>query len=313
MGKRTMSRFKHIFGPVMSRRLGRSLGIDLVPRKTCNNNCVYCQVGATPQYTTERAEYVPTDEVIAEFEEWLALGEETDRVTFSGNGEPTLHSRIGEIIAEVKRLSPYPVAVITNGSTLADPRVRNELMTADLLVPTLEAAEQSLFERINRPAPGTLIIEIIIGLIAMRHVMKGEMWLEILLAEGLNDGDEALSMLAKAVQKIKPHRVQLHTLDRPPAEKSVRPVSAARLQEIAAEYFPGAEVVASRTEKANAVSGDLRAIALDTAARRPIRASDLAAATGNALDIAEKTLTLLERDGLLKRREDNGETFYSAE
>jgi wyosine [tRNA(Phe)-imidazoG37] synthetase (radical SAM superfamily) len=298
----------------MSRRLGRSLGIDLVPKKTCTFNCVYCQVGATPEYTTERAEYVPADEVIAEFKEWLKLGQKTDWVTFSGNGEPTLHSGIGEIIAEVKRLSPFPVAVITNGSTLAEPQVREELKAADLLVPTLEAAEQPLFERINRPAPGTLIIDIIVGLIAMREMMQGEMWLEILLVEGLNDNEEALSLLAKAVAKIRPHRVQLHTVERPPAEAMARPLSEARLREIADVYFPGADIATRRTS-GDAANGarDIRRVALETASRRPIRAEDLAAAAGVDRDFAAKTLVLLKHGGLLSSREDNGETYYTAE
>jgi wyosine [tRNA(Phe)-imidazoG37] synthetase (radical SAM superfamily) len=280
---------------------------------TCTFNCVYCQVGATSQYTTERGEYVPAAEIIAEFDNWLELGQETDWVTFSGNGEPTLHSGIGDIIGEVKRLSPYPVAVITNSSTLTDPEVRNELKAANLLVPTLEAAEQGLFEQINRPAPGTLIIEIIVGLIAMRDIMQGEMWLEILLVEGLNDHDEVLSLLAKAVARIRPHKVQLHTVERPPAETRSRPLSETRLRDIADIYFPGAEVAPRRVPNdAPAAARDIREIALETAARRPICPEDLAAAAGVALDFAKKALVLLERERLLRRRGDDGDTYYTA-
>ncbi len=307
-----MNSYKYIFGPVMSRRLGRSLGIDLVPKKTCTFNCVYCQVGATQRYTTERAEYVPIADVISEFERWLDSGQKTDWVTFSGNGEPTLHSGIGEIIAEVKRLSPYPVAVITNSSTLVDPRVRAELKSVDLLVPTLEAAEQGLFGHINRPVPDTLIIEILVGLIAMREIMQGEMWLEILLVEGFNDDDEALSLLAKAVKKIRPHKLQLHTVERPPAETRARPLSEDRLREIADIYFPGAEVAPHRVpDDVQAAVRDLRQIALETAARRPIRAEDLAIASGADIDIAEKTLILMEHEGLLLSKQNGEHIFYT--
>ncbi len=227
----------HIFGPVNSRRLGRSLGIDLLPKKICNLNCIYCEVGATTRLTCERREYVPTAEIIAEIDSYFADGDrlaEIDIVTVTASGEPTLHSGFGEILAHLKETTGKPIAVLTNGTTLMDAQVRRELGQADVVIPSLDSAREQSFRKLDRPATCLDLGEIIEGLILFSHEYKGKLWLEILLARGINDSDEDVAALQEVIERMRVDRIQLNTVARPPLESFARPVSEQRLQEIAA-------------------------------------------------------------------------------
>lgn len=216
---------KYVFGPVPSRRLGQSLGIDPIPQKTCNWNCVYCQLGRSTPMTNERREYIPCEAILAEVDEALCshVPGEIDWVTFVGSGEPTLHSGLGEMIRGVKAQTSIPVAVITNGALAYLPEVRADLSLADVVLPTLDAGSEGLYRKINRPWPELTFERLINGLLAFRAEYKGMFWVEVMLVRGLNDGETALRELASVLDRIKPDQVHLSLPVRPPAENWVQP------------------------------------------------------------------------------------------
>lgn len=214
-----------VFGPVPSRRLGRSLGIDPVPLKTCNWNCVYCQLGRTRPLVNQRRAYIPTDTILADVEQALAAHphSDIDWVTFVGSGEPTLHRDLGLLIRAVKRLTATPVAVITNGALLYLPEVRAELVAADAVLPTLSAGSEAVYRAIHRPHPETTFERLLSGLVAFRAEYQGKLWPEVMLVRGLNDSEAALRDIAKALQQVHPDAVHITLPERPPAEPWVMP------------------------------------------------------------------------------------------
>ncbi len=216
---------KYIYGPVNSRRLGLDLGISLTPHKTCSYDCVYCQLGKTRELTSQRRECVPLVEVIGELRGWMrehpADLERLNFVTIAGFGEPTLYIHLGEAIHEVKRLTHKRVAVITNASLMNDPAVRRQLLEADLVVPSLDSVTQYIFERIDRPARGILVEDIIAGLIAFRQEYRGAIWLEVMLVKGVNDAPEEIRKLKSVIERIKPDKIQLNSPVRSTAENGV--------------------------------------------------------------------------------------------
>jgi wyosine [tRNA(Phe)-imidazoG37] synthetase (radical SAM superfamily) len=216
---------KYVFGPVPSRRLGHSLGMDTLPPKTCNWNCVYCQLGRTVPLTNERREYYPGEAILAEVTETLAghRAGEIDFVTFVGSGEPTLHSGIGRLIRGVKSLTDLPVAVITNGSLLYLPDVRRDLAPADVVLPSLDAGTADLYRQINRPHPEVSFERLVDGLVAFRKEYNGKLWVEVMLVQGLNDTEIALKEIALVLRCIEPDEVHINLPSRPPAETWVRP------------------------------------------------------------------------------------------
>ncbi len=212
----TQSPMKYLFGPIVSRRLGVSLGVDILPPKTCNLNCIYCEVGSTTSLTNTIAEYSPTEEIIRELDEYLASRPAIDSITFSGSGEPTIHSGIGKIIRHlVKNYPAYKVSVLTNGTLLWKKEIREALSPAHLVLPSLDAASEKAFRKINAPEKSLDINKIIDGLEIFCREFSGEVWLEIFISPGINDTDEEIQLLISAVKKIKPHKVQLNSLDRP--------------------------------------------------------------------------------------------------
>jgi wyosine [tRNA(Phe)-imidazoG37] synthetase (radical SAM superfamily) len=215
----------YVFGPVPSRRLGQSLGIDTIPLKTCNWNCVYCQLGRTMPLTNERHEYVPVKDILLEVEQVLRsrVNGGIDWVTFVGSGEPTLHSKIGELIRSVKNMTSLPVAVIINGSLFYLPEVRAELSIADAILPTLDAGTPELYRKINRPHPQITFERLVNGLIAFREEYRGKLWVEVMLVRGLNDTPQALENIAKILQRVKPDAVHINLPTRPPVETWVQP------------------------------------------------------------------------------------------
>jgi wyosine [tRNA(Phe)-imidazoG37] synthetase (radical SAM superfamily) len=213
---------KYVFGPVPSRRLGQSLGVDLLPPKSCIWNCVYCQLGRTKQFVTERSEFFPRQEILDEIVETLEGGLQIDWITFVGSGETTLYKGIGWLIHEVKRITAIPVAVITNGSLLHMPEVRQELLEADAVLPSLNAGSAGLHDLIDRPASGFSYRLHIEGLMQFRKEYRGKLWLEVMLIAGMNDTDEALEDLAEVIEEIHPDSVHLVVPTRPAPESSVR-------------------------------------------------------------------------------------------
>ena len=240
---------KYVYGPIPSRRLGQSLGIDVVPLKTCNWNCIYCQLGRTVPLTNERREYVPSVEVIAQLKQALDAHKsgEIDYISFVGSGEPTLHSNIGWMIREIKAMTDIPLAVITNGSLLYLPEVRADLSAADVVMPTVNAGNAELYQRIARPHPEVTFARVAEGLISFRQIFLGTLWVEIMLIKDVNEGVETLRELATVLRAVQPDEVHITLPTRPPSETWVEPPdeegimrATAILGDIAHVVHPGA-------------------------------------------------------------------------
>ena len=308
MGRRVL------FGPVPSRRLGRSLGIDLLARKTCTLDCVYCECGPTEALTLERKEYVPTQDVLDELDAFLAGRPALDSITFSGSGEPTLHLGIGKIIHYIKDNYPeYPVTVLTNGTLLTDPAVRAELVRADRVVPSLDAVSDAAFTAVNRPVPGLDNAAVIEGLVRFREEYHQQLWLEFFLVPGQNDAPDELAAIAAAAARIRPDRVQLNTVARPPAEPDARAVSLDELDALA-ELIPGfVEVIADHPLPASNTEGRGSAdLVLDLLRRRPCTLQDIAAGLDMHPNEVLKYTDRLVREGLVEHQEVAGRNYYSA-
>ncbi len=227
---------RYIYGPVNSRRLGLSLGLSLTPHKVCDFDCVYCQLGRTLERSLERKEYLKIDEIVAEVNSWIANNPESVKslsfITLSGSGEPTLNSGIGLLIDSLKKIIAVPVAVITNSSLLADEQVRRQISGADLIVPSLDAVTEEAFQKIDRPAEGVNLLEIIEGLVNLRKEFKGRIWLEVMLVKGVNDNLAHTRRLKEVIERINPDKVQLNSPVRCTAEENVEPLDAKHLERI---------------------------------------------------------------------------------
>ncbi len=231
--------YKFLKGPIKSRRLGSSLGIDLLPRNICSENCIYCECGPTEVLTAERKEYVQTEKVIAELEEKLSQQPACDYITFSGRGEPTLHEDIGEIIDFITTEFPsYRIAVLTNSTLLKCAGVRGELMKADLIVPSLDASRESTFQEVCRPAGGIYLEDIEKGIKLLSEEFYGKIFLEILLMPGINDSPREIEGFKRIIHQIDPDRIDLNSVDRPPVESNAAGMTKKRLQSIARK-LPG--------------------------------------------------------------------------
>ena len=306
--------YKYLFGPVPSRRLGMSLGIDLIPKKVCSLDCVYCEVGKTTKLTTNRLEYVKFDNIVAELKDFMSIQPKIDFMTFSGSGEPTLNSRIGEVLNFIKENYPdIKTAVLTNGTLLSDRNLRQELLKADVILPSLDAAGQEAFEKINRPAPGILIKDYVQGIIDLRKEYKGKIWLEVLFLKGYNDTEDELKRLKKAIEKINPDSIQLNTLDRPGTERGLIPLSKNELQHIIDFWeFNNIEIIASQLQrtKISSYRSDVESAILETIARRPCTLDDLHRFLGIHVNEINKYLGTLEKEEKITTQSLERGVFY---
>lgn len=269
----------HVFGPVPSRRLGRSLGVDLVPFKTCSYDCIYCQLGRTTNKTLERREWTPVDAVLDEVKEKIAA--KPDYITLSGSGEPTLCTRLGEIIEGIRSFTDIPVAVLTNGSLLWRKEVRAEIAAAQLIVPSLDAGDMRMFEAVNRPAAGLGFDQMVEGLIAMREEFSGTIWLEVFILGGHTADVSEIGKINGCVTRIKADQVQINTVIRPPAESFAFAVNRPRLEELAQLFTPEAEVIADfRAAHAQTDFAATRDTVLQLLERRPCSVDDIAEGIG---------------------------------
>lgn len=302
-----------IFGPVASRRLGVSLGIDIIPPKICPFDCIYCELGRTTKKTVVREEYVPADTVDRAMEDFFA--EEISHlgyVTFSGSGEPTLHSKIGHFIDKVKGLTETDVAVITNSSLLHDPHVRGDLIGADLIVPSLDAATQDTFGRINRPVRGLKIDTVIEGIRLLVRQFSGEVWLEILIVDGINDGPAEIEALARAADRIGADRIQIGTVVRPPADAGARAITDDRLAEIASRFEGKVEIIPMYRGTAERDSNRSQAERIVAMLRiRPETLDELSGSLGmNRIEIL-KCVDALRREHVVQEIEFEGRSYYT--
>lgn len=316
---------KYLYGPVPSRRLGRSLGVDIVPHKVCTLDCVYCQLGKTLTKTLERKDYVPIQAVLTELAEALAGGVEADYISIAGSGEPTLHARLGELIDGIRQVTSIPVAIITNGTLLYMPDVRADCAKADVVMPSLDGADERTFGKINRPYPGISAEKVISGLCQFRKEFPGRIWLEVFFVEGVNTDPEQIAAIRRAVERIKPDKVQLNTAVRPTAEANIKRLSPERLRDIAARLGPGCEVVADfsparhethdkdqppQTGQSHAIS--VREALFSMLKRRPCSINDISAGLGITPDEAIAQVAELQRIGLITSEERAGNTFFKA-
>ncbi|MGH2271695.1 radical SAM protein [Anaerohalosphaeraceae bacterium U12dextr] len=271
---------KYLFGPVPSRRLGLSLGVDIVPLKTCTQNCLYCQLGMDATQSIERKEYVPLQDVLAEIQHRLQTGLKADYITISGSGEPTLNSGLGWLIDRIHEQTTIPVAVITNGSLLWRPDVRDDCAKADVVLPSLDAGDSETFQKLNHPHPEIDFSRFVEGLIAFRHIYQGQLWLEVFICEDINTSDAALHNLGHIIDQIKPDKVQLNTAVRPTAHPEIRAVSPQKMAEIAQKLGRNAEVIADFPKDKTGSADCTPESVMETLVRRPCTIEGLASSLG---------------------------------
>ena len=303
----------YLFGPVPSRRLGLSLGVDILPRKTCTLDCVYCELGETDRRALRRMEYVPTEAVIEELRTLLPTYSNVDVITFSGSGEPTLHSGLAQMISAVKEMTNIPVAVITNGTLLFREDVRNDLLQADIVLPSLDAATLETFRRVNRPHPHLNPDEIIEGLVQFRKQYKGHLYLEILLVKGMNDSREELFSLRDAVRRIKPDRLQLNTVVRPPALPSAEPVEPDALEAIRTFFGDSCEIISSAHKEPHEGMEQLNnARVLAILRRRAMTLHELGLAIDAPLSAIQQSLHILKELEMIRAFEFQEKKYFEA-
>lgn len=309
----SLSDYKYLYGPVPSRRLGRSLGIDLVPFKTCTYDCVYCQLGRTTNKTMVRCPYVPVENVLSELKTKLATGKRPDFISLAGSGEPTLHSEIGELISLIKKMTTIPVAVLTNGSLLFMPEVRTALMQADLVIPSLDVGDEALFRYVNRPHEGISFEEMVNGLIEFTRNFPGDVWLEILLLSGITGMVDEVRKIAAYTEKIGAQRIQINTVCRPAAEDYACAVSGKQMEKLAL-LFPDEVDIISKDES-DSLSGaspddtDNSEI-LNLLARRPCTLSDICSGLGlHPHDAAKRLKRLVDEKQITVLRAEH-DVFY---
>jgi len=306
---------KYMFGPVSSRRLGQSLGVDLLPPKSCSWNCVYCQLGKTRKFVTERQEFFPREDILEEIRQAIAANKELDWITFVGFGETMLYKGIGWLIGEVKKLTTTPVAVITNGSLLYLPEVREELFMADAVLPSLNAGSEALHKQIDRPAAGLTFRQHVEGLAAFRREYKGRLWIEVMLLGGINDSDEALHELAAVIKEINPDMVHLVLPTRPAPEQEVRLPSEERIEEVIAilsTVAPVVHPVKGTMELRNAP--DMLQAVTAIVSRHPVQQRELQKAIADCFPGENDKISAVMQDmlatGRFKLVEHEGEPYW---
>ncbi len=304
--------YKYLFGPVPSRRFGRSLGIDLTPFKVCSYDCIFCQLGRTTQHSLERKNYVELDKVFAEIGHWLKNDGKADQITLAGSGEPTLHAGFGDVISFIKAHTKIPVAVLTNGSLLYLPEVRKAAAQADIVKISLSAWNQELLEKINRPSQGYSFAQLIEGETQFRQEFKGQLWLEVFLLKGINANRADVEKIAALVRQIAPDRVQLNTCVRPPVEDFAQAVAENEMHKFATMFTPAAEVIASyQATDTDNVEINEQAIH-EMLQRRPCTAAQIADVFGMHLNEVAKYIGMLMRSELITASHRNNDVFYFA-
>lgn len=299
-----------VFGPVPSRRLGLSLGIDLIPPKTCTFDCLYCQVGRTTSKKLKPVPFVDIETVIGEIQEKLGKCD-TDVITLSGSGEPTLNSQFGEVIRAINKMTEKKVVLLTNGSLFWEKEIRKRALHADIVMPTLTSAFESTFRKIHRPHPKLHLDKIVDGLKAFRQEYKGQVYLEIVLLAGINESDEELEALRMLTDRISPDRIQLNTVVRPPADSRAMPLDRRRLEDIRVFFGGNAEIVTGDPVTVEGKNRDSKAVSLlEMIRRRPLKPVDISNTLALSLDEVEDLLKGLVIKGYVHKQDHSGEIYY---
>ncbi|MBU3950267.1 MAG: radical SAM protein [Proteobacteria bacterium] len=302
MKNKLNSGYRHLFGPIPSRRLGVSLGVDLFHSKVCTLDCVYCECGKTKNLTVSQNEYVPVDNVIYELKNFLSSAPDIDYITFAGSGEPTLHSCLGDLIRFLKcNYSRYRVAVLTNGTLFYEPDIIKQVLDADLVKVSIDAGSFENFDRINRPHHKLELSKIIDGLIKFRKQYNKELWIEVFIVKNINDTMPELNKIKNIINQIKPDRIHLNTLDRPGTESWVEPVEKSVLTDIA-KYLNNA-ILIDKDEISGKISGnDIEKFIIATVKRRPITAKDVSSILKINENDADKCLNALFKNGQVDKK-----------
>ncbi len=309
-----------LFGPVKSRRLGRSLGIEMVPKKVCTMDCIYCEVGKTTTLTRERKAYYSWDLIEKSILKAKEKEGNFDVFTFTGSGEPTLNIHFEEAVKLAKKVINKPVTVLTNSTLIEIDSIKEALKKVDIVLPSLDAAKEETFRKINRPLKDFTPEIIITNLKELREGMEGEMWLEVLIVEGINDSEEDLKALKSAIEEINPHKVQLNTVVRPGAYRIARPVSFEKLKKIADFLGEKTEIVVNKERLDKIIAKRLTLEReklveeiLSYVKRRPATFKELM----DAFLIDEKSLEMilaeLVSENKIKIKKHQGEDYYIAD
>lgn len=316
---------EYVYGPVPSRRLGLSLGLDIVPMKVCTLDCIYCQLGKTSRKCIERKDFIPQDLIIDELQKSLSTGLKTDFITVAGSGEPTLNSKLGEIIDRIRQITNIPIAVVTNGTLFFMPDVRADCAKADVVLPSLDAADEETFRKINRPHRDISIEKHISGLVAFRNEYLGQIWLEVFLVDSINTDSRQIARIRTVIEKIRPDKIQLNTAVRPTAQVSLKKLNLDKLRDIAEQLGDNCEIIADYTstgEKMSLKDGPLeqswKHLASDSITqalfsmlkRRPCSLSDICSALRLNPNQAVKYITYLQNRGIISTEEKEGKIFF---
>ncbi len=304
-------KYKYLFGPVPSRRLGLSLGIDLVPYKTCNLNCIYCECGRTTNLINERKEFFDCNEIIKELEYFLKNKPKIDYITFSGAGEPLLYSKIGEIINFLKKnFSKYKIAILTNGTLFFNNLIIEEIKKADLIIPSLDSVNENTFKLINRPHKDLKLNKIIEGIINLRKNFHKKIYLEVFIIKNLNDSYNEILNLKNVIKKINPDKIQINTVDRPPAEEFAEPVSINKLNEIKNIFGEKAEIISFKNKNTKLEKNNNFSTIINCLKRRPLTLEDLMKITNLHVNELNKILRELEEEKKITKIKGDRGIFY---
>ncbi len=304
---------KYFYGPVPSRRLGLSYGVDIVPFKVCTLDCIYCQLGKSTDLTIERRNYGPIEPILAELKEILSKGLKTEFITIAGSGEPTLNLQLGKLIEGIKKITDIPVAILTNGTLFYNEDVRVDCAKADVVIPSLDAGDAETFQKVNRPHRDINIENMISGLSEFRNEFSGQIWLEVFFVENLNTKSDQIAKIRNAIDRIRPDKVQLNTAVRPTAEPNLKRLDIETLRTIAAQLGPQCEIIADFSTLQQVKYSENKADnVLSTLKRRPCSLDDISSGLGIGRNEALKYISHLQHKGLIHSEQKDGINFFKA-
>lgn len=304
---------KYFYGPVHSRRLGLSYGVDIVPLKICTLDCIYCQLGKSNKTTIERKNYVPIEPILAELHEIVSKDLKFDYFTIAGSGEPTLNTQLGKLIEGIKKITKIPVAILTNGTLFYRQDVRNDCSNADVVMPSLDACDSETFQKMNRPHRDINIENLISGLCSFRYEFTGQIWLEVFLVEGVNTQIEQINKIRNAIECIRPDKIQLNTAVRPTAEPNLKKLDTEKLRAIAEQFGPHCEIIADLSTLHHSNYPEKRAEdILSILKRRPCSVNDISSGLGIGRNEAIEYIKNLEQQGVIASEYQDGILFFKA-